>query len=52
MNQESGNPGKFLNGEAAFGRRQRGRKGSAHIPGFLAPSFIPTFLFSCFILLF
>jgi len=46
MNQESRNSGKFLNGEAAFVGRQWGRKGPARIPGFLASSFIPAFLFS------
>ena len=38
MNQENKNPGKFLNGEAAFVRRQ-----SAHIPAFLFPRFILLF---------
>jgi hypothetical protein len=52
MNQESRNPGKFLNREGAFVGRKWGRKGDAHIPGFLASNFIPAFLFSCFILLF
>lgn len=46
MNQENKNPGKFLNGEAAFVGRQWGRKGPARIPGSLASRFVPAFLFS------
>ena len=46
MNQESRNPGKFLNG-SRLSEATTGRKGSADIPGFLASSSFrfPVFLF-------